>query len=115
MAVAAFRAHDGPVRAEVVVIPGCPHESAAKQLLRTALTDIGLGHVPVLVRVIASERAPGEFAGSPTFAVDGRDLFPPQHPAGALACRVYDGPGRLPELRDLRQALKEAVAIAMTT
>lgn len=104
------------MKVEILVVPDCPHEAQAAQLLRTALDDVGLSHVEPTVRVIFSAAAAAEegFAGSPTFAVDGQDLFPAPDPAGALACRLYDGPGGLPGLRDLRQALKQAAAVATT-
>lgn len=105
------------MRVEVLVVPDCPHEPQAVQLLRTALDDIGLARLQPLVRVIASTNAAEEegFAGSPTFAVDGQDLFPPSQPIAAMACRLYDGPGGLPALRDLRQVLKQAAALATST
>jgi hypothetical protein len=96
---------------ELLVVPECPHEVAAHELLRTALDDVGLRRVPITTTVVdtqelAEDRA---FIGSPTILVNGQDPFPTlAHPAG-LACRVYDsasGPSGLPDLRSLRQVLK---------
>lgn len=98
------------MRIELAVVGECPHEEAATALLRQALDDIGLGSESFSVKVVETQSAADElnFLGSPSFMVDGRDLFAA---AGrpAVACRLYpDGP--LPSLRELRRALKEAAA-----
>lgn len=104
------------MQVEILLVPDCPHESHAVELLRTALDDIGLGHLEPTVRVISSAAAAAaeRFAGSPAFTADGKDLFPVPEAEGALACRLYDGPAGLPGLRDLRQALKRAAAATTT-
>jgi len=99
---------------ELLVVPGCPHESGAADVLAAALKDIGLGTVGYTVTVIDSQDDAEQrhFVGSPTFSVDGADVFAePDRPA-ALACRIYPGGGGVPELRDLRQALKRAAAVS---
>ena len=93
---------------------GCPHEAAAIGTLRTALDDIGLGSVGFAVEVVDSqdEADSRRFVGSPTICVDGADVFPePDRPA-SIACRIYRGSGGVPDLRDLRQALKRAAALS---
>jgi hypothetical protein len=98
------------VDVELLVIPDCPHTSAAAGLLRRALADLGRADTPVRVRVIASEREAVRvgFAGSPTVLIDGTDPFaPPARPAG-LTCRLY-GTSGLPDLDQLRQALKRRI------
>ncbi len=100
------------VRVELLVVPGCPHESAAAAVLSAALQDIGLGTLGYTVTVIdsAHDAEQCHFVGSPTICVDGADIFPePDRPA-ALACRIYPGQRGVPELRALRQALKRAAA-----
>ena len=104
-------ADDGVMRIELAVVAECPHEEAAAALLRQALDDIGLGSESFSVRVVESQDvADGmHFLGSPSFMVEGRDLFAdPSRPA-VVACRIYPG-GALPSLRELRRALKEAAA-----
>jgi hypothetical protein len=54
------------------------------------------------------------FVGSPTFRVGGTDLFPPEPGEQyGLSCRMYtrrDGrPSPLPDVDDLRDALKTAI------
>jgi hypothetical protein len=106
---------------ELLVVPDCPNESAARQLLRTALDDIGLARVDFRVTVIA-DRGDAErrgFHGSPSFLVDGADLFAEDATpeTGMLACRIYrsslEGVSGVPTLRDLRRELKRAAHRAL--
>jgi hypothetical protein len=75
-----------------------------------ALVDVGLGPVGYTISVINSQ-ADAEvrhFICSPTICVDGEDAFPePKRPA-SVSCRIYPGTRGVPELRNLRQALKRA-------
>jgi hypothetical protein len=104
------QAHYVGMEIELLVVPDCPNERAAASLLRTALDDIGLGSVGFAVTVIDTQVAAEErhFIGSPTFRMDGRDLFPEPERPSSFACRIYPGRKGLPELRDLRQDLKRA-------
>jgi hypothetical protein len=102
------------MRIELIVVPDCPHEEAAAAVLRRALDDIGLGSQSFEVVMVESPAVAEQmhFLGSPTFMVEGRDLFDEPGRRAALACRIYPGGQPLPGLRDLRQALKEAAALA---
>jgi hypothetical protein len=95
---------------ELLVVSDCPHESSAAALLRSALDEVGLGDVNFDVTVIdTSESAERRgFAGSPTFLLNGVDPFETPGQPASLACRLYPDTGGLPDLRDLRQALKRA-------
>jgi hypothetical protein len=107
----------GGMRIELVVVADCPHEQAAGALLRRALDDIGLGSVPFEVIVVEGQSMADElqFVGSPTFRVEGRDVFgEPDRPA-VVACRIYPEGDPLPSLRDLRRALKGAAAAAVAS
>ena len=98
---------------ELLVIPDCPNTAAASDLLREALTDLGMSGQPVRTTVVtddvhARERA---FPGSPTFLINGVDPFAEQSQPAALACRLYDTPaGRrpIPDAARLRRALRAA-------
>ncbi|TQL60101.1 hypothetical protein FB474_1481 [Oryzihumus leptocrescens] len=86
-------------------------------MLRTALDDIGLAQTPFKVRIIETEETARarRFAGSPSFLVDGVDLFESGTTGGSMTCRVYstaDGLRNVPGLRDLRKALKVQAARA---
>lgn len=105
----------GGMRVELLVVPDCPHESAAARLLAEALADVGLGSVEFAVTVIESQADADRrhFIGSPTFSVDGQDVFPEADRPASIACRVYAaGENGVPPVRDLRQALKRAAATA---
>jgi hypothetical protein len=98
------------MRIELLVVPDCPHEAAAAELLTAALEDVGLESVDYTVTVVDTQADADQrhFLGSPTFSLDGHDLFPEAGRDASIACRLYAGPGGLPQLRDLRQALKRA-------
>jgi hypothetical protein len=102
------------MRIELLVVPGCPNEEAAAALLRRALDDIGLGSQSFQVVMVKSWAAAEamHLLGSPAFTVEGRDLFDEPGRAAALACRTYPGGQPLPGLRELRQTLKKAAALA---
>ncbi|GGM18623.1 hypothetical protein GCM10011594_43380 [Nakamurella endophytica] len=103
------------MRIKLVVLADCPHEEAAAALLRGALDDIGLGSQSFEVVMVESPAMAEQmhFLGSPTFTVEGRDLFDEPGRTAALACRVYPGGRPLPGLRELRRVLKEAAAVAI--
>jgi hypothetical protein len=99
---------------ELLVTPECPNETAARDLLRTALDDVGLTRVPVVTSIVGSveDAARRGFTGSPTILINGRDPFVAADQSG-LACRIYtiDGTAHgIPDVRDLRRALKQAAA-----
>ena len=108
----ARKGDDVRVDVELLVIPECPGTEEASALLRTALDDIGLTETAFTVSVIANDEVAHDrtFAGSPSFVVDGSDLFETRGEPDSLACRIYrtaDGPRNVPSLRDLQQALKQ--------
>jgi len=100
---------------ELLVVPDCPNDAPTAALLRTALDDVGLARIPVTTTVIDTpEQAERRgFVGSPTILIDGHDPFAEPGLPVALACRIYrntTGPAGIPDLRQLRQALKRAAA-----
>lgn len=109
-----YRVVRAQVDVELIVVPDCPHASAAKELLRTALAAAGLPAPDVRVTVIASQREAEErgFVGSPTVLINGIDPFAEPGRPPALACRIYPGPGGpsgLPPIDELTGALRSAV------
>lgn len=104
------------MRVELLVIPDCAHEALAAEVLRAALDDIGLGSVGFTVTVIATQEEADRrrFVGSPSIYVDGEDVFAEPDRPSAVSCRVYPGAEGVPELRELRQALKRAAATSMS-
>lgn len=103
---------DAALHVQLLVIQGCPGATEASRLLRTALDDFGLTDTGFTVTVVDSHEAPRScgFAASPTFRVDGVDLFGTDDAPGSIACRVYStpaGPRNVPSLRDLHHALEQ--------
>jgi hypothetical protein len=105
----------GAVNVELLVVVDCPNEEPAAALLRTALDDVGLSDVGFITTVIGTQQAGDErsFIGSPTVLINGADPFVEPNRTPGLACRVYNTPEGLagiPNLRDVRRALKLAAA-----
>lgn len=94
----------------LLVVPDCPNETLAAEALSEALALVGLLGSPFRTVVVEDEDEASllGFTGSPSFHVDGEDLFPMDHPP-SLACRLYPGVlGRLqgvPTVLDLTRAL----------
>lgn len=98
---------------ELLTIPGCPHAVAARELFARALELEGADPALLKVREIAThaDASAASFHGSPTFTINGTDLFP-SNAAPAVTCRVYPGQHGLsgqPTLESLREAVRAAV------
>lgn len=101
---------------ELLVVPDCPHQAVAADLLQTALIDVGLPAGCQLMTI--TREAEPDFAGSPTYRVKGADPFPAGGEPTGLNCRIYlsgSTLGGLPDLPALRQAVKPASDRAGTT
>ncbi|MCX2748812.1 hypothetical protein OOZ51_13465 [Arthrobacter sp. MI7-26] len=95
---------------ELLTIQDCPHGSAARELFSQALELVGTDPALMAVREIMTdeEATVSGFHGSPTFTLDGVDLFP-STAEPAMTCRVYPrvgGLSGLPSLEALRQAIQ---------
>jgi hypothetical protein len=94
-------------------IDGCPHWQLARDRLRAAVRELGLGGVPLGLEIVttAIEADRLGFRGSPTILIDGTDPFAgPSMPMG-LACRVYRterGVEGAPSVAQLLDALRAA-------
>jgi SAM-dependent methyltransferase len=102
---------------ELRVVPNCPHRRPAAALFRDVLDAAGLAGAGFDTVVIdtAATAAALNFTGSPTFVIDGADVFP-QFPAQpAVGCRLYQteqGPRDLPLRDDLLAAVRAKTAEA---
>jgi hypothetical protein len=99
------------MRVEVLYFGGCPTYRVAEKTLRGVLTQEDVEAEVELVAVNTDKEAQRlRFPGSPTFRVDGEDLFPvPERDDWRLGCRVYATPEGLsgsPSAEMLRVALK---------
>ncbi len=101
----------GCMRVELLVVPDCPNETTAAELLRQALDAAGLDDVnfeTTLVTTLEQAQARG-FIGSPAFVLDGRDPFAASGITPAVACRVYrtvKGFAGTPDVVDLVTAIR---------
>lgn len=93
----------------VLVVPGCPYTRTATELARDAAASTGLGARTETIVVHDHDQAERlGFTGSPSFHLDGHDLFPQDVPP-AVACRIYlgpDGQGGIPGPDVLARALR---------
>lgn len=98
------------------MIPACPHAEQAHLLVREVLDELGLGDLPVTVRVISDQDDADRsgFPGSPTVLVGGVDPFAVPGAPAAVACRVYvtpDGLSGLPDRAGLLDAISAHLAL----
>ena len=61
---------------ELLIVPGCPHEAAAAELITTAVADTGVqaGVTHTVITNLDQARR-RSFAGSPTILINGSDPF----------------------------------------
>ena len=94
---------------ELLVVPDCPNEVPARDLVTAVLAEHGLTASLVTTVLSTDEEAQARgFTGSPTFLVDGADPFAHGDGGVGLACRVYPtahGPSGVPDRNDLARAL----------
>ena len=76
------------MQVELLLVPGCPNEAAAAELVGGVLREHGKSDTALIVRVISSqaEAAREGFTGSPTLRVNSSDPFAEPGRAPALAC-----------------------------
>lgn len=88
---------------------GCPSWEEGLINLEQALKEEGIRALVKVVLVETDEDAERlQFLGSPSFVVDGKDLWPEQREHYSLSCRVYETPQGLrgvPTVAMLRQRL----------
>jgi len=106
---------DKTMDVQLLVVPNCPNEQRAREMLRHALTDAGAGDTPIRTVVVSTaERAEQlGFAGSPTILLDGADPFPSAEHCTGLSCRMCahrSGPQGVPEVTALIAAIRRAAA-----
>lgn len=95
---------------ELLTIPDCPNSHAARDLFAGALEMEGIDAALLTVKEIITDAdaVAASFHGSPSFTIDGTDIFP-STAAPALTCRVYpsrQGLSGQPDLASLRAAIR---------
>ncbi|MFI5913380.1 thioredoxin family protein [Dactylosporangium sp. NPDC051541] len=73
----------------LVYTPGCPNWQPAGERLRLALDQVGRSDVEIRYAPVDGETLVAGFAGSPTFLMDGVDLFDGPPSVSGATCRLY--------------------------
>lgn len=81
--------------------------SAARRSLKKALTLTGLRDFEEIDLLDAATPENFKGWGSPTILVDGKDVAGNKQ-GEAIACRVYEGPERVPAPKDIATAIRNA-------
>ncbi|MTG90922.1 hypothetical protein GJV82_18560 [Cellulosimicrobium sp. BIT-GX5] len=101
------------MKVELLVIDECPNEVPALEVLRRVLDKTGIDAAIATVVITDDDQAQAHgFHGSPSFHVDGRDLFPVPTVRPGVACRVYPttaGLRGVPDDHSLTAALMDRV------
>ncbi len=100
------------MKVKLLVVADCPNQAPAWVLLRRALDESNLKYLQICTEVItdAAEAGQVNFLGSPTFVMNGLDLFADPGRQPGLTCRVYptaNGSAGLPGLAELKVALRQ--------
>ena len=78
------------MKIELFYFDGCPSWQNGLKNLKTALQEEGLVESVALVKVADDASANQfKFLGSPSFRIDGQDLWPEERESYSLSCRVY--------------------------
>ncbi|TFC01520.1 thioredoxin family protein [Cryobacterium adonitolivorans] len=96
------------MRIEILHIDECPNWVEAGHRLQAALDNTGNPDIAVAYRLLrtSEDAAKVPFAGSPTFTLNGEDLFATDGRTTDLACRIYFTPSGLAGLPTTEQLMK---------
>lgn len=99
------------MKIELLYFDGCPSWQAGLENLKSALQLEGIETTVELVKVWdGSDATRLKFLGSPSFRVNGTELWPEERDTYALSCRVYpssEGIKGWPTIPMLRQRLRD--------
>ena len=103
------------MKVELLYFDGCPSWQSGLQNLHSALKANGLEVSVELVQVMDNDDAARKkFLGSPSFRVNGGDLWEKKRDTYSLSCRVYATPEGMkgsPSVSMLREAIRQAVGL----
>ena len=95
----------------VLYFDGCPSWQVALQNVQKVIETDKIPAEIRLIKIESPEQAQQErFLGSPSFRVNGTDLWPEEREHYTLSCRVYQTPDGLkgsPTIEMLREQLRE--------
>ncbi len=99
---------------ELLYFEDCPNWHKGLELLQKVMDELGISQQINLVKIESEQEAQRRrFAGSPSFFINGQDLFPSDQQNFFLGCRVYPtskGFQGTPEYEELRSAIRRALA-----
>ncbi|GIV66317.1 MAG: DUF2703 domain-containing protein [Chloroflexota bacterium] len=100
---------------ELLYFEDCPNWRKGLELLKNIFDDLRITQEIHLVKIENEEEAKRrKFSGSPSFFINGQDLFPNQQENYFLGCRVYPtsrGFQGVPEYDILRSAIQKALGL----
>ncbi len=103
------------MKIEVFHIDDCPSWQNGLKNLETALREEGIEGIVELVKVMNNADAGRlKFLGSPSFRIEGQDLWPEERESYSLSCRIYHTPQGLkgyPTVSMLRDALRKFLEV----
>lgn len=101
------------VKVELLYFDGCPSWQSGLQNLHSALKANGLDVSVELVQVMDNgDAARRKFLGSPSFRINGIDLWDEERDTYSLSCRVYATPEGMkgsPSVVMLQEAIRRTV------
>jgi hypothetical protein len=106
--------NQGMLTLELLYFDGCPSWQNALENMRRAIEAENLPHEVCLIEITTDEQAQEErFLGSPSFRINGADLWPEARSRYNLSCRVYptaQGLSGSPTVDMLRARIRELLA-----
>lgn len=94
---------------ELLYIEGCPSWQNGLENLKIALREEETNALVSTIKVKDNDHAARlKFLGSPSFRIDGKDLWPEERPSYSISCRIYKTPAGLkgwPSVAMLREKI----------
>jgi hypothetical protein len=107
------------IQIKLLYFDGCPSWQPALENLKMAIAAEKIAAEISLVKIQTPQQAEQErFLGSPSFLVNGEDLWPEERSHYVLSCRVYQTPSGLkgsPSTEMLQERLKEVIQVTGST
>lgn len=98
---------------ELLYFEDCPSWKKGLELFQNVIADLDRTEPIILVKITSNEEAQRrKFAGSPSFFVNGKDIFPTKQENYFLGCRVYatsSGFRGVPEYEALLAAVRQVL------
>ena len=101
------------MKIELLYFDGCPSWQDGLKNLEAALQELQIASKPELIKVRDDAEASHlEFLGSPSFLINGQDIWPEKRASYALSCRVYATPSGVRGVPTV-EMLKEKITVVL--